>query len=89
MVLDSFNGVCSSGNTFCHCYYIDVLVNHCIRYCVDGLNSMSMELYESICSVDYHFYDLLRGPSGGIFEVVTGNAEDESDDKENDNEHSE
>lgn len=37
---------------------------------------MTMELYESICTVDYQFYDLPHGKSKGIFELMSGVKDD-------------
>lgn len=40
---------CGTSNTFCQCYYLDVLLYHCTGYCIHGINLDTWKSIEDIC----------------------------------------
>lgn len=76
-----YTNFCSKSNYFCKCYYVDVLLHHCIRYCIQGIHLQTWESINKIClkkdtifNVHYGYkYDNLNSSIDGIESLSKNN----------------
>lgn len=47
-VLESIVNFCSDDDSFCKCYYVDVLIHHCTKFC-SGINGDTYRKVERMC----------------------------------------
>lgn len=77
-MFSNYNNLCEEKNYFCKCYYIDVLLYHCSKYCNKGLNGNTWKTFNDICVKKGFIFDVYRSKKSGNI-IDYGIDDDEGD----------